>query len=316
MKKIGLLSLAFVLVLALIPIIFSVSYKTIEGNSDVVKPKPQSETAEVVEEKMVTVFRVESNVYEELPLEEYIMGVVSGEMPASYEIEALKAQAVAARTYALNTLKTEPAMYDSVKHQVYRDDTQLKEKWGADYELYKEKVRQAVLETEGQVIEYNGNLINPLYFSVSNGKTENAEDYWSEEIPYLRSVNSEWDKTANNYEVATEFELKTIRDKFKNQKLTKNDFKIISRTEGHNVEEILVGNKVYTGREVRELLGLRSSDFSFQFKDNIVVITTLGYGHGVGMSQYGANELAKTGKKYTDILNHYYQNININEIIS
>ena len=113
---------------------------------------------------------------------------------------------------------------------------------------------------------------------------------------YLKSVNSEWDKTAPNYEVQTEFTLDELRNKFNNKSLTKDSFVILNKTEGKNVNEILVGDKVYSGREFREILGLRSADFSLTFNDNKVIITTYGYGHGVGMSQYGANELAKQGK--------------------
>ena len=111
----------------------------------------------------------------------------------------------------------------------------------------------------------------------------------------------------------TEFSLTALRNTFNDSSLTKNDFKILSYTDGGNVEEISVGDTVYSGREFREKLGLRSSDFSLEFKDNKVFITTYGYGHGVGMSQYGANQLAKQGKNYQEILQYYYQNVNIIE---
>ncbi|HAX73930.1 MAG TPA: stage II sporulation protein D [Firmicutes bacterium] len=317
MKKILLFISTFAFVLVIIPIVFSVMYKSVLGielplNSSFTKTE-QITNSEQVKDVVVPVMRVEKNVVEELPIEEYIMGVVSGEMYATYEVEALKAQAVAARTYAISVLSTDEQITDTVQHQVYLDDDQLKERWGQNYDLYKAKIQQAVLETAGQVIEYNGDLIMPLYFSVSNGKTENASDYWSKDLPYFKSVSSEWDKTAPNYEQVVELPLSTVRDKFNDQTLTQDDFKVLSRTEGNSVEEIQVGEKTYTGREVRELLALRSADFSILIKDNIVVITTRGYGHGVGMSQYGANELAKQGKTYVDILNYYYQDIKITE---
>lgn len=317
-KKITAITMSFILVLVMIPMLYYVIYRSAQVN-------PEQETKKLTfqsqqsfqvepEEAMVTVFRVEKNEYHDLPLEEYLVGVVSGEMPASYELEALKAQAVAARTYTLNIMETESAIYDTVQHQVYMDQAQLKERWGNDFDEYYNKVKQAVDETEGEIIEYNGERITPLYFSISNGYTENSEDYWDNEIPYLKSVSSEWDKTAPKYEEVVEFDLKTLRTKFNNSKLTKKDFTILSRTEGKKVDEVLIGNKVYSGREVRELLGLRSSDFTFEFKDNKMLITTRGYGHGVGMSQYGADQLAKMGKSYQQILQYYYQNINIIEI--
>lgn len=317
MKKITALTMSFILILVIIPMLYSVIYRlnqvTPEQTTDKSLPSQQESVLVEPEETMVTVFRAEKNEYNELPLEEYLIGVVSGEMPASYELEALKAQAVAARTYTLNIMETESAIYDTVQHQVYMDQDQLKERWGDDFDQYYNKVKQAVNETEGEIIEYNGERIKPLYFSISNGYTENSEDYWANEIPYLKSVNSEWDKTAPNYEQVVEFDLKTLRSKFNNPKLTKSDFKILSRTEGRNIDEVLIGDTVYSGREVRELLGLRSSDFSFEFKDNKVLITTYGYGHGVGMSQYGANQLAKMGKNYEEIIQYYYQNVNIIE---
>lgn len=317
-KKITAITMSFILVLVMIPMLYYVIYRSAQVN-------PEQETKKLTfqsqqsfqvepEEAMVTVFRVEKNEYHDLPLEEYLVGVVSGEMPASYELEALKAQAVAARTYTLNIMETESAIYDTVQHQVYMDQAQLKERWGNDFDEYYNKVKQAVDETKGEIIEYNGERITPLYFSISNGYTENSEDYWDNEIPYLKSVSSEWDKTAPKYEEVVEFDLKTLRTKFNNSKLTKKDFTILSRTEGKKVDEVLIGNKVYSGREVRELLGLRSSDFTFEFKDNKMLITTRGYGHGVGMSQYGADQLAKMGKSYQQILQYYYQNINIIEI--
>lgn len=316
-KKITALTMSFILVLVMIPMLYYVIYRSNqvspEQKTENLTAQSQQSPEVEPEETMVTVFRVEKNEYHDLPLEEYLVGVVSGEMPASYEIEALKAQAVAARTYTLNIMETESAIYDTVQHQVYMDQSQLKERWGNDFDQYYNKVKQAVDETKSKTIEYNGERITPLYFSISNGYTENSEDYWENEIPYLKSVSSEWDKTAPKYEEVVEFDLKTLRTKFNNSKLTKKGFTILSRTEGKNVDEVLIGDKVYSGREVRELLGLRSSDFSFEFKDNKMLITTRGYGHGVGMSQYGANQLAKMGKSYKEILQYYYQNINIIE---
>lgn len=264
-------------------------------------------------EQLIKVFREETNTYDEVNLEDYIVGVVAGEMPAAYELEALKAQAVAARTYMLDQLESQTYLHDTVKHQVYFDETQMRERWGEDFDKYYNKVKQAVMETEDEVIVYKGEIITPFYFSISNGYTENSEDYWEVESPYLKCVSSQWDLTAPNYEQVTEFELKSLRQIFNDSTLNKNDFNILSYTEGGSVEEILVGDNIYTGREFREKLGLRSSDFSFNFKDNKVLITTYGYGHGVGMSQYGANQLAKMGKNYQEILQYYYQDVNIIE---
>ena len=324
MKKIVVAVVIFLVTLISIPLSFQVIYQAKTTGELIEKPigsssieKSQQNNTEtsglIAKEQTVTVFREEKNEYIDLPLETYLIGVVSGEMPALYELEALKAQAVAARTYTMQLLNSQDAIYDTVKHQVYLDNEQLKEKWKDKFDIYYEKVSQAVMETAGQVITYEEELIKPFYFSISNGYTENSEDYWSTAYPYLKSVNSEWDTTAPNYEVETEFTIDQLRIKFDNNKLTKDSFTILNKTEGNNVDEILVGDKVYSGREFREILSLRSADFSLNFSDNKVTITTYGYGHGVGMSQYGANELAKQGKTYDEIISHYYQNVNIIE---
>lgn len=324
MKKIVVAVVIFLVTLISIPLSFQVIYQAKTTGELIEKPigsssieKSQQNNTEtsglIAKEQTVTVFREEKNEYIDLPLETYLIGVVSGEMPALYELEALKAQAVAARTYTMQLLNSQDAIYDTVKHQVYLDNEQLKEKWKDKFDVYYEKVSQAVMETAGQVITYEEELIKPFYFSISNGYTENSEDYWSTAYPYLKSVNSEWDTTAPNYEVETEFTIDQLRIKFDNNKLTKDSFTILNKTEGNNVDEILVGDKVYSGREFREILSLRSADFSLNFSDNKVTITTYGYGHGVGMSQYGANELAKQGKTYDEIISHYYQNVNIIE---
>lgn len=323
MKKIAVGFVIFIVTLICIPLSFQVIYQAQSPETDFNPPqslaitkeqnKEENKEEERTNEQIVTVFREAKNESIELPLETYLIGVVSGEMPALYDLEALKAQAVAARTYTIQLLESQDAIHDTVKHQVYLDNEQLKEKWQDKFDEYYTKVSQAVQETAGEIITYQDELIKPFYFSISNGYTENSEDYWSTSYPYLKSVNSEWDKTAPNYEVQTEFTLDELRNKFNNKSLTKDSFVILNKTEGKNVNEILVGDKVYSGREFREILGLRSADFSLTFNDNKVIITTYGYGHGVGMSQYGANELAKQGKNYRDIINHYYQNVNIIE---
>ena len=321
MKKIFVGFLVFIVSLICIPFSLQVIY---EAKSLEEEPPPLSqpslsnelkteESEPQINEQIVTVFRESKNESIELPLETYLIGVVAGEMPALYDLEALKAQAVAARTYTMQVLSSAEMISDTVSHQVYLDDEQLQEKWQDKFDEYYEKVSQAVYETAGQVITYQDELIHPFYFSISNGYTENSEEYWSTAYPYLKSVNSEWDKTASNYAVETEFTLNELRTAFNNSSLTKDSFIILNRTEGNNINEILVGDKVYSGREFREILGLRSADFLLTFNDNKVIITTYGYGHGVGMSQYGANELAKQGKSYLEILTHYYQNVDIVE---
>ena len=269
----------------------------------------------------VSVYREEKDQIDVLPLENYIVGVVAAEMPAEFQEEALKAQALAARTYLVKHLlnDTPSALLkgadigDTVTYQAYKDKEQLKEKWGADYNKYLEKISKVVYETRGQIIVYDGKPITAQYFSTSNGYTENAEDYWSNPFPYLKSVESPWDLESKEYEAKITMSVEEFTEKLGVKIEGSNIGEVISRTEGHRVEKVRIGNKEFTGREVREKLGLRSTDFVWERKGNEIVITTKGYGHGVGMSQYGANGMAKEGKNYEEILKHYYQGVKIAE---
>lgn len=311
MKKILVMCICFIVISLCIPLSFQVMYsaqETSERKSDEVALGAFNQ-----EDIVVPVFREELNVQQELLLEKYIIGVVSAEMPASFEFEALKAQAIAARTYTHKVLATEPYILDTVQHQVFNDEEQLRKRWGKDFEQNYAKIKAAVEETENLVMMYEDTLIDPLFFAISNGKTENSEDYFSNSLPYLRAVDSEWDKSVDDFEAQVSISLADLQKIFADDDLTFKSFQILSRTLGGNVQEVAVGDHVYSGREFREKLELRSADFSFEESNDEIYITTFGYGHGVGMSQHGANELAKTGKTYDQILNHYYQNIKIIE---
>ncbi len=258
----------------------------------------------------VTVYRKKGTV-EQIELEEYLVGVVAAEMPASFNSEALKAQAVLARTYALKKISKGEKLTDTVSTQAYIDKNEMQKKWGNDYSKYYNKIVAAVNSTKGQVVKYNGNYIEALYHSTSNGKTESAKEVWGQDIPYLKSVDSSWDKKTSAYLKIENKEFNTLM-KILGIDIDKNtNIEILSKDESGRVSKIKVEDKVYTGVEFRTLLGLRSTDFDITITDNGLEIITRGYGHGVGMSQYGANEMAKLGYNYKDIINHYYQNVKI-----
>ncbi len=253
----------------------------------------------------------------EIDLEEYIIGVVASEMPASFEEEALKAQAVAARTYAMYKKATRKEAYDLIigtKDQAYQTNEQLFQKWNIDFFPQYLKIRNAVLSTQNEILTYNGEVINAFYFSMSNGQTENSELVFSEELPYLKSVESKWDnENIPNYQ----FEKIISQEEFCQnlqidcQEITINN---IIKSDSNRILEITINGQVFKGTKVRSLLGLRSTDFTIEKQNDEIKITTKGYGHGVGMSQYGANGMAKEGQKYQDILKHYYTNTNISQI--
>lgn len=251
-------------------------------------------------------------------LEDYIVGVVSAEMPASFENEALKAQAIAARTYAINKMESRKELnYDLIigtKDQAYKDNKTLLSTWGLNFFKNYLKIREAVKETQGKIITYDGQVINAFYFSMSNGHTEESELVFKQDLPYLQSVDSKWDnESLQNYEFT-----KTIakNDFCKSLEISCDTINIKSeiRSEANRILEIIINGKKMKGTEVRTKLGLRSTDFSLEIQEEVINITTKGFGHGVGMSQYGANGMAKEGYSYEQILKHYYQNTEIRKI--
>nr|WP_272495833.1 stage II sporulation protein D [Bacillus pinisoli] len=275
----------------------------------------------------VPVYRTAKKVIEEIPIEQYVVGVVASEMPAEFEEEALKAQALAARTYIVEQLLSEGTIgipkgvegaevTDTVNHQVYKDLADLKAHWKGDYDWKLEKITKAVNDTAGQILTYEGSPISAMFFSTSNGFTENSEDYWTNEFPYLRSVESKHgDEQSPKYITSTSISVSQF-EKLLGVRIGNSSEigTITARTEGNRVASVKIGDKTFSGRRIREDLGLYSSDFSWERKGDQIIITTKGYGHGVGMSQYGANGLAQQGRTYEEIVRHYYQGIEITPV--
>ncbi|GIO67549.1 stage II sporulation protein D [Paenibacillus cookii] len=274
----------------------------------------------------VSVYLTKTGQVEKLSLEDYVVGVVAAEMPAEFDLEALKAQAVAARTFIVRRLADgdksgvpglQADVTDTVAHQAYISQAELAAKWKEKPEELA-KLKRAVEESRNTIMTYNGKPITASFFSTGNGYTENSEDYWSQSIPYLRSVASPWDEQAPGYKETVQMSIKDfltklgLADKAVPASATGEHrpfIHILSTTEGHRIKEISIGGETFTGREVREKLGLRSSEFSWKTSGSDVLITTYGYGHGVGMSQWGAEGMAKEGYTATQILKHYYTGV-------
>lgn len=258
-----------------------------------------------------------TNKINKMDLEEYVVGVVAAEMPASFDIEALKAQAVASRTYAVYKMQNSNTDYDvvtDVSNQSYITVDDMKEKWQEDFNKYYEKVKKAVNDTQGEVLTYNDDVIESFYFAMSNGYTENASLVFHEDKDYLVSVASVYDnESLKNFQVTTEFSKEDFCTKLEIN-CDKIEITNIKRSSTNRVNELMINNVLFAGTEVRKKLNLRSTDFDISINNNIVYITTRGYGHGVGMSQYGANGMAKTGQKYDDILSYFYKNVKISSI--
>lgn len=263
----------------------------------------------------VVIKDAKTNEEKNMLLEDYVIGVVAGEMPASFNEEALKAQAIAARTYAVYKVKTSNTTYDlvtDVSNQVYLTKEQMQEKWGNSFEKYYNKIKNIVTSTADMVMKYNGNVISSYYFAMSNGKTEDVSMVFGGNVDYLKSVDSSWDKDVKNFEVTKAM---TKQDFCKKLNIDCQNIVIgaINKSDSGRVNTIVINNKTFKGTSIRSMLGIRSTDFTIEVKDN-VSITTRGFGHGVGMSQYGAEKMAENGYKYDEILKHYYQNIDIEKI--
>jgi stage II sporulation protein D len=282
--------------------------------------KPQEQLHHSGPAVEVAVYRSKEKKIEQIPLEEYVVGVVAAEMPADFELEAIKAQALTARTYIVKqmlenkeiSLPEGANVTDTVLHQVYKNRDELKQIWGPDYNWKIKKIIQAVNETQGQIITYDNKPIEASFFSTSNGYTENSEAYWKKAIPYLKSVESPWDQSSPKFydqKVVSvqEFEQKLGVQLPKDNKIGK----IISRTPGNRVDTVVINGKKLKGRIIREKLDLKSTDFTWVRKGDQIVITTKGYGHGVGLSQYGANGMAQEGKNYKEIVTYYYKGVQI-----
>lgn len=271
-----------------------------------------SEERITVNAQLITV--EDGNEIVEMECDTYILGVLLGEMPADFELDALKAQAVAIRTYTLRSMirgskhPCAAVCTDSACCQAFIDPNSYD---GGEGKM--EKVMQAVKETSNQVLTYQGNLIEATYFSCSGGKTEDAVAVWGTDVPYLKSVESPGEENAKNYLRTQQFDMNTFLLKLglpKDLQLSEEDIRIDYSSGGGVVQMHIAGN-LYSGVQFRTLLELPSTALSLEIADDQIVISTKGNGHRVGMSQYGAEAMAVSGKSYEEILAHYYVGTNL-----
>ena len=269
--------------------------------------------------QIVRVKREKKNVIEKIPLENYVMGVLSGEMPTTFPMEALKAQAVAARTYVLRKIEyaknQEYDVVDTVANQVYYSNDELKERWKKEYNEKINLIQKAVLETKGEYLTYQGQIVNAFFFSTSTGYTENCEEVFQENLPYLRSVKSDWEKDISPvFEDSKTFTIQEFYQKLNLDSNSNFSIQVTKTTSTGRVKEIQINGKLFLASDVTKALGLRSSFFEITKNDNQIIVHTKGFGHGVGMSQYGAYGMAKNGSNYQEILKYYYQGVDIKKI--
>lgn len=264
---------------------------------------------------IIRVYREDTGKIDEVPIEEYVVGVLAGEMPIEFELEALKAQAVAARSYVMKqverNVKNDYDVVDTVMNQVYLDKGYLTTVWKESYTDNINKIKMAVLSTKGEYISYDGKVAEALFFSTSPGVTENSEEVFSNKVPYLRSVASSFDEISPVYVTNKTFTITEFYNLLGLEYSETLNIEILKTTSTGRIKSIKINNKEFTGSEVCKKLSLRSTYFEIIREDSKIIVKNKGYGHGVGMSQYGANGMAKEGYNYQDILKHYYTGIEI-----
>lgn len=334
MKKFCIYTGVILIVTIIIPALIVKSFNFVPKEP---KKRENKESSSEIEETVpefegnIKIFDTRTQQVREMPLEEYIKGVVAAEMPAEFHIEALKAQAVASRTYAINRFlkfpeghpdHPEAPLCTGIHCQAYLTLDELNSIHSSGWEeKYWGKIEEAVESTKGQVLYYRGEIIEALYHSTSGGMTEDAIDVFAVDLPYLKTVESQYEEDAPRYKTIVtmtgdEF-IDKINKKYPNANVTKENIqdkiKLVERTESGRVKKISINGTVVDGREIRELFELNSTNFKIYFnpRTNIVDIETIGYGHGVGMSQWGANGMAKNGKDYEEILKHYYTGVEL-----
>lgn len=324
MKTYGVLCVIVAIIMLLAPMA-AISFKKEPAEKEkesqsVVEETMKTDNSETEKEDTISVFMTADNKAEVMDMRDYIIGAVSAEVPASYDEEAIKAQALAAVTFAENRKKNgsdeniggADISDDSSVHQGYMTKSEMQEKWGDAFDTYYEKVADAVDEVLDKIITYDGEPIMAAYHAISSGKTESAENMWGEDIAYLQTVDSKWDKDSTRYSSEVIYSVEELKELFED--IPNTDFssdetdwiKIKSTSDAGTVLEAEVCGAEMTGMELRKLLSLRSPVFETEYADGEFVFTVRGYGHGVGMSQNGANSMAQDGYTYEEIIAHYY----------
>ena len=333
MKKILTYMLILICICFSIPIIFTTEFSKrvntniADNNQNNLENDIQESSYDYKKYNTIKLLHKDTEKIEEINLDEYLYGVVSAEMPASFEEEALKAQAVVARTYTIYKIVNNDGKHDeadicddSTCCQAWISKEDRLEKWKEEErEEYWNKIVNAVNSTAGKIITYEGEPINAFFHSNSGGTTEAPINVWGGSgYPYLQSVSTSGEDAYSQYSSEAEFtkeefeeKIKKLHSDFKIDYKEKDCIKIEEYTEGNRVKNVKIGNLELSGVEVRNIFGLRSANFEITIEDDKIKFEVIGYGHGVGMSQTGADSLAKQGKNYEEIITHFYTGVKI-----
>jgi len=317
MRQAVLVSVSALLMALLLPVLCLTPAETVKKDLMLV-----IEETRTLEDEMIVRLGGNNGIIE-IPLESYLVGVVLSELPGTFEMEAMKAQAVAARTFTLRQKNTgKHTEYDLCVNssccQAWSDKKSLEASLGNDFDNFWNKAQWAVEETRGEVLLYDDMLIDAVYFSCSGGVTEDAVAVWGTEIPYLKSVISTGEEESSAFESEMTISCERFREILyqENSSVAFDEdpskwLGSIQRTKGGGVENIEIGGQLFAGTKFRTLFGLNSTRFSVEIGESTVCFRVMGYGHRVGLSQYGANAMAKAGFEYKDILLHYYSGVEV-----
>lgn len=321
-----LFSLLILLLMIVAPMLVIKSMPAKANSEEVIPPTINEENKSITLDgnQTIRVYITKEDRIEEVPIEEYVKSVVSGEMPAIFNEEALKAQSVAARTY-IASKRLRPCniakggdVCDTTHCQVYISKENRLEKWESNANENWDKISKAVDDTKGKVLTYNNELVlYPQFFSTSSGMTENAVDVFSNDVPYLVSTDSKGEEVAPKYESESSVNISEfvdkINEKYPEAGLTidslQGNIEIISKSDAGGIKEIRFGKTKVKGLDFRLAFGLSSTNFEYNISNEEIIFKCKGYGHGVGMSQWGANVMAKNGSSYEEILKHYYTGV-------
>lgn len=320
MKKLAVILCFYIVAILLVP------YMIVRLLTVVPKTETASGRGEPIE--AITTYAWATGEVSEINFGEYLKGVVAAEMPASFNEEALKAQAVAARSYILTRLQGykrdgTPAEHngamtcDNPDHcKAWTPTDKLREQWGGDFDMYWNKISSCVEQTAGVVMTYDGALVNAVFHSTSSGSTESAKDVWGGDVPYLVSVQSQGDELSPKYSDSVTMSIEEYKNKILDEypeaawdggELITN----ITRSSAGGIITLETGGVTIKATQFRTMFSLRSTNIEFSYDEDSITMSTKGNGHGVGMSQYGANYLASTGMGYEDILKTYYTGVDV-----
>ena len=324
MRNIIIVIIGVVLICFSIPIMFTDQFKINEtvAETDIIDDAITEYNYK--KNGIIKVLFTSNNEVKDIDLDEYLYGVVAAEMPADYDIEALKAQAIVARTYTLYKVENNSNKHgdaaictDSTCCQAWISKEDRFDKWQEENrDEYWNKITTAVDSTKGKVITYDGKVINAFFHSNSGGKTELPVNVWGgRDYPYLQTVETSGEDEYSQYQSEVEFTKEELISKLKQNysdiELELNQIEILERYESGRIKTIKFGNKEIAGVEARTILGLKSTNFVFSIEDNNIKFTVYGYGPGVGMSQTGADSMAKQGSNYEEIIKHFYTDVEI-----